>query len=283
MPVFEKGEYGDVKVNLKAAAKFGVGVVIGVLAIIIFLIMNPMVIVKAGTRAVVLEWGAVKKGALAEGIHWVTPIIQSVEKMDIRVQKLEMEASAASKDLQIVKTKITLNYQLNPSHVDWLYQNFAHDVELRLVAPAIQEYLKAATAKFTAEELITKREQVKDTFRDTLATCLQNSGVIAREVFITDFAFNSDFEKSIEEKVTAQQNALREKNVLEKKKYEAEQVVVTATAEAKAIQIKAQAITQTGGKDYVNLMAIQRWDGKLPQYMIPGGSLPFLTLDYNKK
>jgi len=253
-------------------------IILTIIAFFVFLIMNPMVKISAGKRGVVLQWGAVTNDILGEGIHWVWPIVQSVEKMDVTVHKVEREASSSSKDLQEVHTKIALNVQLDPSKVNWVYQNFRHEYEMRVIIPAIDEYLKATTAHYTAEQLITLRDKVKNDFKQSLYAALAQSNIWVRDIFMTDFQFSESFTKAIEEKVTAEQNALREKNVLEQRKYEADQIVVKATAEARAIQIKAQAITQTGGKDYVNLRAVEKWDGKLPVTMIPNGALPFLDV-----
>jgi len=272
-------KYDEIPVEKKKLCKAVVAGGIAVLALITFLILNPIVIIRAGQRGIVLEWGAVTGRILNEGIHWVLPVKNKIERIDVTTRKVDVKgASASSKDLQTVHTTITINYRLDPLAVNKIYQTLRHDYELRVIYPAVNEHLKASTAKFTAEELITKREKIKDDFHHHLTDALKKNFIFIENVFITDFGFSKEFSHAIEAKVTAEQQALQAKNVLEQRKYEAEQVVVTAKAEAEKIRIQAQAITQQGGKDYVQLKAIEKWDGKLPQQMIPNATLPFLNL-----
>lgn len=247
-------------------------------ALIALIILNPFVKISAGERGVVLRWGAVEDVILDEGIHWITPIVKEVEKIDVTIQKEEKAGSAASKDLQIVTTKVAVNYHLDPLKVNWVYQNLRHEANVRIVAPSIEESIKKTTAKYTAEQLVTHREKVKEDLRITISSLLEKSHIMVDDVFMTDFDFSPEFNNAIEAKVTAEQKALQAKNVLEQRKYEAQQVVVSATAEAEKIRIQAQAIQNQGGKDYVQLKAIEKWDGKLPVQIIPNATLPFLNL-----
>jgi regulator of protease activity HflC (stomatin/prohibitin superfamily) len=137
--------------------------------------------------------------------------------------------------------------------------------------------VKASTANYTAEELITKREVVRQTIQDSLTERLKQNYVDVTGVSIVDFNFSPSFNQAIEAKVTAEQNALAAKNKLEQVKYEAEQRVEQAKGEAEAIKIQTQAIQSQGGRDYVNLKAIEKWNGELPQQMM-GGAVPFVNI-----
>ena len=192
-----------------------VGIVIGVVILIIFLIINPIVKISAGERGVVLNWGAVSDQVLGEGIHWVTPIKTSVKQLDVKVQKEETGSGAASKDLQTVNAKVALNYHLDPEKVNRLWQNVGSDYKERIIDPAIQEAIKAITAKYTAEELITKRQLVKEDIKSLLGERLAKEFVLVDEFSIVDFNFSESFNTAIEAKVTAEQNALAAKNKLE--------------------------------------------------------------------
>jgi regulator of protease activity HflC (stomatin/prohibitin superfamily) len=256
-----------------------VGVLI-ILALIGFLILNPIVTIGTGKRGVVTEWGKVTDRILGEGIHMVMPIVQDVEKMDVTVLAGKVETGASSKDLQEVHTTVTINYHLDASKVNNIYQQYRKEVESRVIGPAIRESLKAATALFTAEELITKREAVKGTFQKNLAGSLTKANVILVDVFLTDFSFSENFEKAIEAKVTAEQEALTEKNNLAKVKYQAEQTLTVARADAEKVRITAQAINAQGGKDYVQMKAIEKWNGVLPAQMVPGSAVPFINLKH---
>lgn len=198
-------------------------------------------------------------------------------------QKIEADASAASNDLQIVNTKLAVNFNRMPEKVGYIWSAFHADEVDRLVVPAIQEAVKAATAHYTAEQLITQRDKVKEEVLDLLKARLSPNGIMLTGISMTDFKFSDTFENAIEAKVTAEQNALAEKNKLAQVQYQAQQRVTQATAEAEAIKIQAQAITQQGGASYVQLQAIHKWDGKLPMQMIPGSTVPFLNLSYKKE
>jgi len=239
--------------------------------------MNPFTRITSQEVGIVTHFGAIQ-GTIGEGLHMINPFTTDVVKMDISTLKETADAGAASKDMQSVSTQISLNYKLDTSKVVDVYRSFENDHVNRIIQPSIQEAVKSATAKYTAEELITKREEVKGVIYQDLKTRLASNNIIATEVLITNFDFSPSFNQAEEAKVKAEQDALASKNKLEQTKYEAEQKVVTATAEAEAIRIQAEAVTSQGGADYVQLQAIQKWNGNLPTQMIPGATVPFLNL-----
>lgn len=243
------------------------------------LLISSVEIIRAGERGIVLELGAVQDEILGEGLHFVNPFTENVKVLNVQVQKEEKKSTAASKDLQIVTAQVAINYRLGADSVHLIWQEIGRDYSQKVIAPAIEEYIKKTTAKFTAEELVTKREEVKDTLKVAITENLAQNYIIVEDIFITDFAFSAEFDKAIESKVTAEQRALESKNKLEQVKYEAEQQLEKARAEAESIRIQAQAVTQQGGKDYVQLKAIEKWNGVLPGQMIPGGTVPFLELN----
>lgn len=252
--------------------------VIGLVAFVLFLMLNPFGIVGAGERGIRLRFGAVTEGVIGEGLYFRIPFVESVKKMDVKIQKEQVTASAASKDLQTVTSIVALNFHLDPNKVADIYQNIGMDYDDKIITPAIQEAVKAATAQFTAEELITKRTKVRETIKELLTEKIGDVGIVIHEFNIIDLDFSASFNKAIEAKVTAEQDALAAKNKLEQIKFEAEQKVVAATADAEAIRIQAQAITQQGGKDYVQLQAIAQWNGILPVNWYGGAVLPFVNI-----
>lgn len=251
--------------------------IVAFLAFIGFLIINPLTSIKSGHRGVITEFGKVQETILDEGIHWVTPIVQNVVEMNVQTQKIEVGVSSASKDLQIVSATIALNYNLDPSHVNKVYQEIGKEYQTRIIDPAIQEAVKSVTARYTAEELITKRPEVKEDTRTELANRLKSQNIIVTDFSIVNFNFSKTFNDAIEAKVTAEQDALAAKNKLEQVKYEAEQRVSQAQGEAEAIRIQAEAIQNQGGQEYVNLKSIEKWNGVLPSYVL-GNSVPFINL-----
>lgn len=251
-----------------------VAFVLGILVVIFF----PLTSVGAGERGVVLTWGAFKGETLQPGLNLLIPISQSVVKMDVQTQKEQDQAAAASSDLQNVDTTVAVNWNVDPNKVGDLYVRVGTDFASKIIDPAIQEVVKAVTANYTAEELISKRNQVTTDIQNQLTTRLATNDIIVTNVSIVNFGFSQSFNDAVEAKVTSEQNALAAKNKLDQVQYEADQRVAEATGEAKAIQIQAQAINSQGGADYVALQAISKWDGKLPDQMIPGQTLPFINI-----
>jgi regulator of protease activity HflC (stomatin/prohibitin superfamily) len=247
---------------------------IGFILLIAF--VSSATIVGAGKQAVVTRLGEVK-GTLDSGFHWIIPFTDTAHIMDIQEQKEEVEVSSASSDLQTVNTRVALNYHLQADKINDLYREVGVKYKVKVIDPAIQESMKAATAKFTAEQLITKREEVKEVARANLTNRLIERYIVVDDLSIINFDFSPEFNKAVEAKVTAEQQALASKNKLEQVKYEAEQRTTQAKAEAEAIRIQAEAIQSQGGASYVNLKAIEKWNGTLPQYSL-GSSTPFIQI-----
>jgi len=243
--------------------------------IILTLLFSCIYIINAGQRGVLITLGNPSEEVITEGLHFKVPFIQKIVKMDIKTQKDEVEATSASKDLQTVNAKIAVNYHLEANSAPRIYREVGVSYVDRILSPAIQESTKAATAQYTAEELITKREQVRETIKQLLIDKMSIRGIVVEDVLITNFDFSVSFNEAIEKKVTAEQNALAAKNKLAQVEYEALQRVTQAEGEAKAIAIQAKAITSQGGKEYVQLQAIQKWQGILPQ-VVATGNMPFI-------
>jgi len=232
--------------------------------------------VPAGSRAVVLTFGKPDMSAKGEGLHAKIPFVQSRIIMDVQTQKYSAKAEAASTDLQVVSTEVTINYRLDPEAVPSVYRDLGVQYSDKIIQPVTREVVKACVAKHRAEELITQREIVKEEIDNMLRSRLAERKIQVEAVSITHFDFSPSFNAAIEAKVTAEQNALAAKNKLEQVKYEAEQAIAKAKGEAEAIRIQAEAITSQGGKDYVQLKAVEKWDGKMPVYT--GGPMPFIDI-----
>jgi regulator of protease activity HflC (stomatin/prohibitin superfamily) len=248
------------------------------LFLMLVLLMNPFAMVQSQQVGIVTKFGAID-GTIGEGLHVINPFTTDIVKMDITTQKIETPSQAASKDLQSVSTIVSVNYNLDSTKVIDIYRELKNEYAERIISPSVQEAVKSATAKYTAEELITKREEVKGAIYQDLKTRLATRDIIVTEVLITNFDFSPSFNEAVEAKVKAEQDALASKNKLEQTKYEAEQKVVTAQAEAESIRIQAEAVTSQGGADYVKLKAIEKWNGDVPTHMIPGSTVPFIDLN----
>lgn len=252
------------------------GLVIAGLIVLVGLIgfFSSFTIVGAGERGVITRLGKVQDRILDEGFHLKTPFIERVIHIDVTTQKAETDADAASRDLQSVDTTIALNYAVNPDSVNLLYQEYRRDYVSRLISPAIQEAVKAGTAQFSAEELITKRSEVRDAIKSDLDSRLQPEGINVQSFSIVNFTFSKAFDDAIESKQVAEQKALQAERDLQRIEIEAKQRIAQAEAEAEAIRITAQALSQNA--DLVELEAVKKWNGVLPSYT--GGNIPFLNI-----
>jgi regulator of protease activity HflC (stomatin/prohibitin superfamily) len=255
--------------------------------IIIFVMTESVVIVQAGHRGVVLYLGAVENRVLGEGVHFVIPFAEQVIPLEVRTLKYQAEATAASNDLQQVQTVIALNYHLNPADVNKVYQQLGPDYADRVIAPTIQESVKASVAKYNAEELITKRAIVKDVIANTIRNSLSAKDIVVETIFITDFKFSEAFSNQVESKVVAFQKYLTEQNNLRAIQVIANQTVVQAEAQAKANVAKAngesqaiKVITQQlrQNPQYLQWQSINKWNGQMPYSLGSGGGLPFFQL-----
>lgn len=220
------------------------------------------------------EWftvtlGKVNPTVYSDWLHIKTPFITKSVKYNIQTQKLDAKADASSKDLQTVAATIVVNYKFKESEVVKLYKNVGKEEKVaeKIITPAVQEVFKAVVAKYSAEQLITERSAVSKDIEDNLNKRLEAYWVQIQLFNIVNFDFSESFNDAIEAKVTAEQEALAEKNKLEKVKYESEQKIVAAEAQAKAIEIQAKAIQNQWGKEYVNLKWIEKWNWQLPQTM----------------
>lgn len=236
-----------------------------VIFVLLIVVLNTFTTVGPGHTGVVTTFGKVSPNVLSEGLHTKIPFIQEIIQIDNRVLKAEVECSSASKDLQTVSSTIALNYRVrNESSAD-IYQNVGLDYESIIIAPAIHECVKAVTAKFTAEELITSRQAISDQMKQQLSEKISSYGIEVQIFNIISFDFTAEYNAAIEAKQTAQQNALKAEQDLQRVKVEAEQTVAKAQAEAEAYRLKSQELTP----QMILMEYIDKWDGKLPS-MVSG-------------
>lgn len=234
--------------------------------------------VSASKLGVVTTFGKVSQEVLTEGAHFVAPwqrVHEVYTGMDVAAAE---KSQAASRDLQSVHSDLTVNFHVNADKARELYQlNPGLLYKDAFVVPAMHEVFKAIIARYTAEELVTKRQEVSASITDALNARLAQYHLSAQTVNLVNFGFSQAFDKAIEEKVTASQKAETAKRNLERVKFEGESRIAQATAEAQAIAIQAKAITSQGGAEYVQLQAIAKWDGKLPATNA-GGTIPFINI-----
>ena len=260
-------------------------VIAGVILFFLFF-FRPWVEVGPGQRGIVLNFGAVQQQVLEEGLHLRIPVMQEIELMDVKLQKAETDAAAASQDLQDVSSRVALNYHVVPDKANIVYQKIGLQFKERIIDPAILEVVKAVTAKYTAEELITKRPAVSDAMRTALMDRLIVNNIAVDAFSIVTFSFSKIFTEAIESKQTAEQLALKAKRDLDRIKIEAEQKITAARAEAESLRLQRTNISPDLielRKIEANMKAIEKWNGILPQ-VTGSGAIPLIGLgDMQKK
>ncbi|HEY9675813.1 MAG TPA: prohibitin family protein [Waterburya sp.] len=241
------------------------------------IIFSPFVIVNAGERGVVMEFGQVQERVLGEGLHLVIPFANTVQKLSVRVQKQDISAEASSKDLQEVFTDVALNWHIIPEEAQVIFQQIGNekDVMERIIHPAVEEVLKAVMAEYTAEEIITKRGEVKAKVDDALSTRLGSYHIRVDDISLVHVHFSEQFTEAVETKQIAEQQAKRAGFVALKALKEAETKVNLARGEAEAYQLIRTTLTP----EILEKQAIEKWNGKLPMIVGDDG---IKFLDINK-
>ncbi|TLX92106.1 MAG: prohibitin family protein, partial [Thaumarchaeota archaeon] len=270
--------------------KIKIAAAVVTIIVIIVILSESIVIVEAGHRGVVLYLGAVENRVLGEGVHFIAPFLEQVVQMEVRTQKFQAEATAASNDLQEVQTVIALNYRIDPQETNKIYQVLGVNYADRVISPTIQESVKASVAKFNAEELITKRETAKSVIANAIRNTLAANDIQTQNVFITDFKFSEAFATQIEQKVVAFQKYLTELNNLRSIGVVANQTVAQAEGQARANAARAggesqaiKIITQQlrESPQYLQWQAISKWNGQMP-YALGSSGFPFFQLPIPK-
>ena len=267
----------------------------------LIIVLSSFVIVDAGYVGVVKRLGAVQPDYLPEGFHIKTPFIEGIQEFDVRLAKVQTIAGASSRDLQVITTEIAVQYSMIAELTPMTLQKIGtrKSVERTLIEPAIMESVKAITALYTAEQLITQREEVKNKIQDRINSFLNETlkekqlmGALAiANVAITDFDFSEEFNRAIEDKVRAEQEALKAKNEKLRRVTQAEaaaaektlaadakayEIKVESQARANAIQLEAKALKDN--PQLIDLRIAEKWDGKLPKFS-GGEAIPLLNID----
>ncbi|MEG4215759.1 prohibitin family protein [Microcoleus sp. Pol14C6] len=248
----------------------------GIVFIIAALILRPFALVGAGERGVVMRFGKVQDAILDEGIHPILPLITSVKTLSVRVQKTDLKADAASKDLQSITTDLAVNWNVDPAKVNQVFQQVGDEEQIvtSILSPAISEVLKAATSKKTAEEIITKRTELKTEIDNSLKKRLEPYGVIVRDVSLINFGFSPEFSKAIESKQIAEQEAKQAEFTVQKATQDAQAEINRAKGKAEAQRLQRQTLTA----EILQQQAIEKWNGQFPTVMGGGGTLPLINI-----
>lgn len=265
--------------NLTGGRKWAVIVA----AILLLLLFSSAHVVPAGHRGVVKIFGDVQDTPLSEGLHFINPVARVVD-FNVRFQSATAsKAEGGTADLQEVFEDITLNYEYDPAHAPYVYNNFGDDadIEAKFIVPALYESFKAVTSQYTAEQLVTQRAKFSQDIVQKLQSKLAKYRIIVSDINVQNFHFDSQFAEAVRQKVVAGQNRLTAEQQLETARVTAQQRIVEAEGQAKSIAIQAAAIQNQGGAQYVALEAVKKWDGHLPQQW-SGGPIPFVNFTEQK-
>ena len=246
-----------------------IAVQLTIVIIVLAILSKFFVIVNAGERGVLMQFGKVQEQVLGEGLHVIVPTVYSVKKLSVRVQKQESSAEASSKDLQDVFTDVALNWHIIPDEANAIFQQIGDEKEVvaRIIAPAVEEVLKAVIAKYTAEEIITKRGEVKAAVDEFLTLRLLTYHIAVDDISLVHVHFSQRFSDAVEAKQIAEQEAKRGEFLALKAVKEAEAKVNLAKGEAEVQRLLRDNLTP----ELLERQAIEKWDGKLPLIVGDGG------------
>ncbi|MBU7584942.1 MAG: prohibitin family protein [Nostoc sp. TH1S01] len=237
----------------------------GKLTALLFLItifLTPCVIVNAGECGVLMKFGEVQEQILGEGLHLIIPVVNTVEKLSVRVQKQEISTETSSKDLQDVFTDVALNWHIIPEEANIIFQQIGNQQNIIscIINPAIEEVLKAIIAQYTAEEIITKRGAVKFELDEALTTRLRSYHIAVDDISLVHVHFSELFSEAVEAKQIAEQEAKKAEFLALKAVKEAEAKVNLARGEAETNRLLRDGLTP----ELLQKQAIEKWNGKLP-------------------
>lgn len=256
-----------------------------ILALVLFLGLSSYVIINPGEAGVLSILGKSQDGVLLEGIHLKPPLISQVDVYDVTVQKFEVPAQSATKDLQDLTGRFAINFRLDPMRVVEIRrtQGSLANIVAKIIAPQTQESFKVAAARRTAEESITQREQLKNDFDTALQSRLEKYGIIVLDTSVVDLSFSAEFARAVEDKQIAEQQAQRAVYVAQAAEQEAQAEINRARGKAEAQRLLAETLRAQGGELVLQKEAIEAWKSggaQMPQVLVMGGGnstgVPFL-------
>ncbi|NJO80713.1 MAG: prohibitin family protein [Cyanobacteria bacterium RM1_2_2] len=245
--------------------------------VVLALFFRPFTIVGAGERGVVMSFGKVQDRVLDEGLHPILPIVTNVKRLNVRVQKTDVEAAAASKDLQDVNTSVAVNWHIDPTKVNQVFQQVGDmdQIITGIINPAVSEVVKASIAQRPVTDILQERVALKNEIDTALTERLQPYGVMVDDVSLVNFAFSEEFNTAIEAKQVAEQQAQQAAFKAQQAEQEAKAEINRARGQAEAQRLVRETLTP----EILQQRAIEKWDGRFPTVMTGEGSTPFINLN----
>ena len=249
-------------------------IAIGILAIVVM--FSTFYTIDSQERGVLTTFGKIHESTVADGLHMKLPFVQGITKVNVQRKKFDGEEMVYTKDVQTAAVCYTVSYDIVKGNVPKLIRNVGKEYHERIVVPYIRGVMKDIMGNYAATDIVENREEARKDIEQKLATVLDTDYFYNVNFQITELDFDDEFEKAIKEKQVAEQNALKAKNVTTQVEEQAKQTKIAAEAEAEAMRIKANALERN--PKLVNYEAVQKWDGKMPQYMM-GNAVPFINLN----
>lgn len=262
---------------MKSQSNWQASLLVAIVAIAAIIGLSSYVIINPGEAGVLSILGKARDGVLLEGVHFKPPLVSKVDIYDLTVQKFEVPAQSSTKDLQQLSASFAINFRLDPIQVVSIRrsQGTLQNIVSKIIAPQTQESFKIAAARRTVEEAITKRNELKQDFDEALSGRLQKYGIIILDTSVVDLAFSTEFSKAVEEKQIAEQRAQRAVYIAREAEQEAEATINRAKGQAEAQRLLRETLTA----ELLQKQAIEKWDGKFPQFLGGSGAIPFLNID----
>ena len=258
--------------KIASLQKYG-SVILAVVILILVLVWSSFVSVGPGDRGVLMTFGSVNQSVLIPGLHMKIPFAQTVKQMDVQIQKSQTKETAASRDLQDVTTEVAVNWAINPVDAAWVYQHLGDEGQLteKVITPVVSNAVKAVAAHYDAEQLVEKRDEVRDAIQKQIVAGLAQYKVQVQGVNITNFQFSPDYAKAIEAKQVAQQRAQQATYDLARIKVQAQQEIAQAQGQSQAQKLLQSTLTP----EIIRLRAVDKWNGVLPK-VTGNGAIPFI-------
>ncbi|MBQ9547112.1 MAG: prohibitin family protein [Bacteroidales bacterium] len=249
-------------------------ILVGIAVLIV--LFSSFYTISSTERGVLSTLGKISEVPIEDGLHVKIPFIQTVKKVNVQRKKVDGVENTYTGDLQTADIEYTITYDLVREHVPALFKNVGRDYHEKMIVPAVQAAMKGVFGTSTATEIIENRMKISSVIEDRLRQTVPSEYFANIQFTLAGIDYDDDFEKAIKEKQVAEQNALKAKNVTIQVEEQAKQTKIAAEAEAEAMRIKANALERN--PKLVNYEAVQKWDGKLPEYML-GESVPFINLN----
>ena len=238
--------------------------------------------VDSGHTGLRLSWGKVVSEPLGPGLWFYNPLGGSLVVYDCREQRADFKMNAYTKDVQSADFQIVVTFSLDQSQVVSLHNGIGEHYVEKILSPAVVGVTKDVVGQWEADKLINGRDKATKEIFEQVTAAMKGKPIRVSSIVLANVDYSDVFEKAIEDKQVAMQNAIRAKNRTQEIEEEARQKIITAEAEAKSMQIRGDALKANPG--LVQLEAVSKWDGKAPGTLVIGDrATPMLNLDAKAK